>query len=76
MVYQCFPQDLMRLWWVNVGPSKGVRGHAPPEDFFFYHFKVECINLVHFESKIKRLDLAIGCIDTNSENTKSNIAYI
>ena len=33
---------------------RGVRGHAPPGEHFL-HFIVKCINLVHFESKMKRI---------------------
>ncbi|KAK0154778.1 hypothetical protein N1851_002911 [Merluccius polli] len=41
-------QDFVRLWWDSLG--------GPVEEHFG-HFKVKCINLVHFESKINRLDL-------------------
>ena len=30
---------------------------CPPGRFFFLHLKVKCINLVHFEGKIKKRDL-------------------
>ena len=41
---------------MDLGSSRRVQGCAPLEENFV-HFKVKCINLVHFESKIKRLDL-------------------
>ena len=37
---------------MDPGPSRGVRGNAPPEDFFL-NVKVKFINLVHFEKKTK-----------------------
>ena len=39
----------------NPRPCRGVRGHAPLEENVL-QFKVKRINLVHYESKIKRLD--------------------
>lgn len=53
--FHCFPEDFVRLVG---GPQTLDRiwEHAPPEENCV-HFKVKRINLVHFKSKIRRLDL-------------------
>ena len=39
---------------VELTSSRGVRGHAPPGRFFFLNIEVKSINLLHFESNIRR----------------------
>lgn len=53
---QCFPQETVRLGWVDLGPSKGVQAYAHLERNFV-HFNIKCINLALFESEINRQDL-------------------
>lgn len=51
---QCFLEDFVNLWKVDL--CRVLPGHAPPQ-VNVVHFEVKCINLVHIENKIKRLEI-------------------